>query len=108
MDMAVDIVSWILLITGGAACIVGAIGLLRMPDPYTRLHASSVIDTLGVGLILAGLVLQAGFTLVAAKLVIIGLLVFFISPVVGHAIARAMIHRNVTPLLADQNKESDS
>ena len=94
MDIAIDILSWAFLISGGAACIVGAIGLVRMPDPYTRLHASSVVDTLGVGLILAGLILQAGFTLIAAKLAIIGLLVFFISPVVGHAIARAMIHRN--------------
>ena len=89
---------------GGAFCIVGAIGLVRMPDSYTCLHASSVIDTLGVGLILAGLILQAGFTLVSVKLAIIGLLVFFTSPVAGHAIARAMIHRDLKPILADDDK----
>jgi multicomponent Na+:H+ antiporter subunit G len=108
MQVALNILSWFFLVSGGAFCIVGAIGLLRMPDPYTRLHASSVVDTLGVGLILVGLILQAGFTLISAKLVIIGLLVFFISPVAGHAVARAMIHRNVKPILADDKKEDGS
>ena len=105
MEIAVNILSWILLVSGGAFCIIGAIGLLRMPDPYTRLHASSVIDTLGVGLILVGLALQAGITLISAKLVVIGLLVFFTSPVAGHAVARAMIHRDVKPVLVDQEKK---
>jgi len=105
MEIAVNILSWILLVSGGAFCIIGAIGLLRMPDPYTRLHASSVIDTLGVGLILVGLILQAGITLISAKLVVIGLLVFFTSPVAGHAVARAMIHRDVKPVLVDQEKK---
>jgi multicomponent Na+:H+ antiporter subunit G len=97
-----------LLLGGGAFCIIGTIGLLRMPDPYTRLHAASVVDTLGAGLILAGLILQAGFTLVAVKLAVVGLLLFFTSPVAGHAVARAMIHRDVKPLLADKAKESGS
>ncbi len=57
MQIAINILSWFFLVSGGAFCIVGAIGLLRMPDPYTRLHASSVVDTLGVGLILVGLIL---------------------------------------------------
>ena len=105
MEIALNILSWGFLVSGGGFCIVGAIGLLRMPDPYTRLHASSVVDTLGVGLILVGLILQAGFTLISAKLAVIGLLVFFISPVAGHAVARAMIHRNVKPVLADQEKK---
>jgi multicomponent Na+:H+ antiporter subunit G len=105
MEIAVNILSWILLVSGGAFCIIGAIGLLRMPDPYTRLHASSVIDTLGVGLILVGLILQAGITLISAKLVVIGLLVFFTSPVAGHAVARAMIHRDVKPVLVGQEKK---
>lgn len=104
MEEFVNILSWVLLVGGGVFCIVGAIGLLRMPDPYTRLHASSVVDTLGVGLILAGLILQAGFTLVSVKLIVIGFLVFFISPVVGHSVARAMIHRNVKPILADKEE----
>ena len=99
MSVAIDILSWILLVSGGLFCIVGAVGLLRMPDFYTRVHAASVTDTLGVGLILLGLILQAGWTLVAAKLVIIGLLIFFTSPAATHALARAALGRGLEPLL---------
>ena len=46
MSVAVDIASWILLVAGGLFCIVGAVGLLRMPDFYTRIHAASVSDAI--------------------------------------------------------------
>lgn len=104
MENVIDIISWALLMGGSIFCIIGTVGLLRMPDPYTRLHASSIVDTLGAGLILAGLIVQAGLTLISAKLAVIGLLIFFISPVAGHAVARAMIHRNIKPMLMDGNK----
>ena len=58
MSLVIDILSWVLLVVGGFFCCVGAVGLLRMPDFYTRMHAASVIDTLGAGLILIGLALQ--------------------------------------------------
>ena len=99
MSAAVDILSWILLVAGGLFSIVGAIGLLRMPDFYTRVHAASVTDTLGVGFILLGLMLQAGWTLVTVKLVVVGLLIFFTSPAATHALTRAALGRGVEPLL---------
>ena len=71
MEMVLDILSWVFLLAGGAFCLIGGLGMLRMPDVYTRLHAVSVIETLGMGGIILGLILQAGFTLVAAKLIII-------------------------------------
>ena len=92
--------SWALLVGGGFFCVVGAIGMLRMPDFYTRMHAASLIDTLGAGLMLAGLVLQAGLTLVAAKLAMVGLLILFASPTATHALARAAMSRGLEPLLA--------
>lgn len=92
--------SWALLAGGGFFCIVGALGMLRMPDFYTRMHAASLIDTLGAGLMLAGLVLQAGLTLVAAKLAMVGLLILFASPTATHALARAAMMRGLEPLLA--------
>ena len=78
-----------------------AIGVLRMPDFYTRMHAASVIETLGAGLILLGLMLQAGFTLVAVKLLMVGLLIFFASPTATHALARAAMVRGLMARLAD-------
>jgi multicomponent Na+:H+ antiporter subunit G len=95
------IATWICLVAGGFFCVVGALGMLRMPDFYTRMHAASVIETLGAGLILLGLLLQAGLTLVAVKLLFIGLLIFFASPTATHALARAAMARGLKPLLAD-------
>jgi len=95
-----DILSWIFLVAGSLFCVVGAVGLIRMPDFYTRMHAASVIETVGAGLILLGLVLQAGLTLVAVKLLIIGVLIFFASPTATHALARAAMARGLKPLLA--------
>jgi len=101
----IDALSWLCLVGGGFFCLIGAIGLLRMPDFYTRMHAASVIETLGAGLILAGLLLQAGFTLVAVKLLMVGLLIFFASPTATHALARAALVRGLKPLLADERPQ---
>jgi multicomponent Na+:H+ antiporter subunit G len=101
-----DAASWILLVAGGLFCIVGAVGLLRMPDLFTRMHAASVTDTLGAGLILLGLMLQSGLTLVSAKLVLVGLLIFFTSPTATHALARAALARGLEPKLAPREDAS--
>lgn len=103
MTSAVDVASWALLLAGGFFCIVGGVGVLRMPDFYTRVHAASVSDSVGAGLLLAGLMLQAGWTLVAAKLAIIGLLIFFTSPAATHALAAAAMGRGLAPRLAAED-----
>lgn len=100
MSQFIDICSALSLLAGAFFCLVGAIGLLRMPDFYTRMHAASVLETLGAGLILLGLLLQAGWTLVAAKLAMMGLLIFFASPTASHALARAAMLRGLQPRLA--------
>ena len=100
MTLLVNAASWVCLVMGGFFCVVGAIGILRMPDFYTRMHAASVTETLGAGLLLLGLILQAGLTLIAAKLVALGLLIFFASPTATHALASAALARGVVPLLA--------
>jgi multicomponent Na+:H+ antiporter subunit G len=100
MNALIDVATWICLLAGSAFCVIGAIGLIRMPDFYTRMHGASVTDTAGAGLILLGLVLQAGFTLVAAKLLILALLILFTAPTATHALARAAFLRGVMPLLA--------
>jgi len=99
MSLIADLLSWGCLFAGGFFCVVGGIGLIRMPDFYTRMHAASVTETLGAGLILLGLMIQAGLTLVAAKLLMIGLLIFMTSPTATHALARAALIRGLQPLL---------
>jgi multicomponent Na+:H+ antiporter subunit G len=104
MNGIMEIASAACLLAGGFFCLVGAVGLLRMPDFYTRTHAAGVTETLGAGLILAGLALEAGMTLVTAKLLIIGLLIFFTSPTATHALAKAALARGIQPLLGRVRK----
>ncbi len=95
--LIVDIFSWALILVGIAFCLIGGYGMITLKDMYARLHAASLIDTLGIGLVFLGLILQAGFTLAAAKLVLILIFVFFTSPTATHALARAAINHNVMP-----------
>ena len=84
-----DIVSWALMIAGGIAVVAGAIGLVRFPDFYARIHAAGVTDTGGAELIIIGMLLQAPDWIVAAKLIFIGVFLFLTSPVATHAVAHA-------------------
>lgn len=100
LDVLVDGLSWLLLLAGSFVVVVGALGLVRMPDVFTRMHAGGMIDTFGSLLIFAGLVLQAGLSLVAFKLFVLFALFFFTSPVATHALARAALYAGVEPKLA--------
>ena len=106
MSTLVDIASWACLLAGGSFCIIGSIGLNRMPDFFPRMHAASVTDTLGAGLLLLGLILQAGWTLVMVKLVFIGLMIFFASPTATHALAKAALARGLRPQLHEEDSSS--
>ena len=68
MSILAEIISWIMLLTGGFLVLVGGIGALRMPDFFTRIHAASLTDSAGSILILVGIMLQAGLSLAAVKL----------------------------------------
>ncbi len=105
MGVAIDVTSWLLIGSGSFFTLVGMIGLVRMPDVFTRMHAASVTDTLGAGLLLAGLMLQAGLSLVALKLLFIAALLFFTGPVITHALAQAALHVGIEPRLAEDRRE---
>ncbi len=104
MQMVLDIASWALIVGGIVFCLIGAYGMLKLNDVYARMHAASLIDTLGVGLVFIGLMLQTGFTLVTVKLILILVFILFTSPVATHALARAAINDDVLPLV-DTEKE---
>ena len=104
MALLVDIASWVLLSLGAFFTLVGAIGLVRMPELFTRMHAASVTDTLGVAFLVMGMMLQAGLGLVTLKLLFILLLFFFTGPVVTHALAQAALQDGVEPRLAHDRR----
>lgn len=93
-----DWLSAALLFAGGFFVFVGGVGAVRMPDLFSRMHASSLTDTLGSLLILGALMLQVGFSLVALKLIAIFIFLVFTSPVSAYALANAALlaHHNPT------------
>jgi len=108
IDAAVTGLSWILLAAGAFYFFVGALGLVRMPDVFTRMHAGSVGDTAGAGLMLAGMMVVAGFSLVSVKLIVILVIILFTSPIATHALAQAALHAGVEPLLAGKGSRGSA
>ena len=104
LDLAREWIGGGLTVIGGLFMVVGALGLVRMPDVFTRLHASSVIDTVGAGFILLGLIVLAGFSLVSVKLVILIVAFGLTGPVASHAVARAALYAGIKPLGEDLTK----
>jgi multicomponent Na+:H+ antiporter subunit G len=104
VTLAVEIASWIFILLGSFFTVAGAVGLVRLPDVFTRMHAASVIDTLGVGFLILGMGLQAGLSLVTLKLVFLLVLFLFTGPVVAHALAQACLHENIKPRLTEDRR----
>jgi multicomponent Na+:H+ antiporter subunit G len=102
MSLVIDAASWVLILAGSFFTVAGALGLFRMPDIFTRMHAASVTDTAGAGLLVFGMMLQAGFGLTTLKLAILLALFLFTGPVVTHALAQTCLHEKIKPLLADE------
>lgn len=98
LALVADVASWALILIGSLATVTGGIGVLRMPDVYTRMHAASMTETLGPGALIAGLIIQAGPTLVAVKLLMILAFLFFTSPTSTFALAHAAMTSGVEPL----------
>lgn len=103
MSLLGDLICGLFMLAGGAFVLIGNIGLLRLPDVYTRLHAAGITDTLGAGLILIGLCFEAGFSLISVKLILITGFLLITSPTASHALAKAAVHGKLAPLL--KNKE---
>ncbi len=99
IETGIAIMSSILLAVGAFFYLVGAIGLIRMPDVFTRMHANGISDTVGAGFMLVGMMLTAGFTLISAKLFIIILIILFTTPIATHALAQAAMHAGIHPML---------
>ncbi|MDJ0937416.1 MAG: monovalent cation/H(+) antiporter subunit G [Kiloniellales bacterium] len=105
MELLLDILSWLFLALGSAFLVTGGIGILRFPDLYARMHAAGVIDTLGCALLLVGLALQSGLTLVTLKLFLILVFVQFTSPTATYALANAAYRSGLAPLLSSKDDE---
>ena len=108
MEILVDILTWFCLSVGSVFAVIGGVGIIRLPDFYTRLHGGGITDTLGAGLILVGLMLQAGLTLATLKLLMILCFLLITSPSSCHALAQSAMVQGVTPLQRRRREEPES
>jgi multicomponent Na+:H+ antiporter subunit G len=115
MDMVFDVLSWASIVGGLFFMIVGTVGILRMPDLFTRLHAAGMTDTMGAGLLILGMSLQTILGMihgeplywtVLVRLVLIYAFLMFTSPMSTHALARAALATGVEPWTADEDDEA--
>ena len=98
MDILLDILSWIFLVSGSFFCLTGAVGLFRFPEFFSRIHAASLTDTLGASLILIGLMLQAGWQLALPKLILILIFSLLAGTTASHAMAKAALKSGLKPI----------
>ena len=104
MELAQDLITWACLLSGGCLIVITGIGLNRMPDMFTRIHGAGISDTLGSALILLGLAVQEGVTLVTVKLGTILLFLLLTGPVAAHALARAAAAHEIEPKLGEETR----
>ena len=97
-QMLITILSGFSIACGVMALLIGSLGLLRLPDVYCRIHAVGMIDTAGASFIILGMIIHEGFTLVTVKLVLIGVFMFFTSPIATHAVAQVAYKSGVVPV----------
>jgi multicomponent Na+:H+ antiporter subunit G len=102
-----EVLMWIFVVAGSAFLVVGAIGILRMPDFYSRIHPAGITDTMGAWLVLVGLVFASHSWLVTVKLFMLLLFLAITSPLAGHALAKAAYLRGLKPLLGSELARGD-
>ncbi|WP_417732329.1 monovalent cation/H(+) antiporter subunit G [Rosistilla oblonga] len=106
--IALDILSWALMLIGAFFSIVGGIGIVRLPEFFSRLHGAGITDTMGAGAILLGLVFQVGLSLAAVKLIMILFFLLVTSPSSCHALARSAVTHGLKPVLDSPPRDGSS
>ena len=97
MAQALSVVTWALLLAGAFFLVTGALGMVRLPDVFTRMHAAGMTDTMGAGLILVGLCVYSGANLVTLRLILVLAFLWFTSPIATHALAKAALSGGTEP-----------
>lgn len=94
MSIIRDLISFTLMLGGLFFFFVGTVGLIRLPDVLTRMHATTKCDTLGAGLIVLGIVLYLGFSLASFKALLILTFIWLTNPTAAHIIAKAVVQKD--------------
>ena len=106
--MALKFIFSLIIVSFGAFfLLIGSIGLIRLPDFYARAHATSKSDTLGIMLVIAGLIIFEGFTVNSAKLLIMIIFVALTNPTATNALTRAAFKFRLRPWFKKDKKETN-
>jgi len=97
VDLIVDIITIVFLAGGAFFMITGAVGLVKFPDFYTRLHATGKCDTLGQILTIVGCMFFEGFNFITVKLFFVAAFYLFAGPAATHAIMKAAYFTGLKP-----------
>ena len=105
----VDVLSAVLMLTGVAFTVIAAVGLVRLPDLFSRMHAATKATTLGLALVLLGAALRAETGGDAAKLLLVGAFTFLTAPVGAHVLGRSAYRAGagVDTLVVDELRDQD-
>ena len=77
MDLFIDLLTGLCFFLGSLCIIIGACGLIKLPDVFSRIHAAGMIDTGGTAFFILGMIIQSGWSLITVKLLLIGIFIFF-------------------------------
>lgn len=102
---ALAVLGDILLLAGAALVVIGALGLLRLPDFFARTHGASITDSAGAVMMLAGLLCHAPDGATALRLVLVTLFLLIASPTASHALANAALADGIRPLARDKRRD---
>ncbi len=108
MSLLLEGLSILFLLAGAALCITGGVGLLRLPDFFSRVHAAGVTETLAAPLLLVGMMLQMDWSLDLLKVLLIMVFVLATNPTASHAMAKAALHGGLGPKNKDKAAEEGS
>lgn len=102
------IISILFVSLGILFMLVGSIGIVRLPDFYSRTHATSKSDTLGIIFVILGLMIYEGFTQSSFKLILVVLFIALSNPIGTHALARAAMKKGLSPFFSDDHIKNKS
>lgn len=102
-----NILTIFFVVAGIFFLLIGSIGTIRLPDFYSRTHATSKSDTLGMMLIIIGLIIYEGLNINSGKLFLILLFILLANPIGAHALARAAINSGLMPTFKDNEKKKE-
>lgn len=97
MEILLQVLGFLLIAMGISFMLLGSIGVLRLPDFFSRTHAASKVDTVGIVVVVTGIAALEGFTLTAGKVLLAALFILLTNPVSTHALARAALHKGIKP-----------